>query len=185
MRIVAGSLRGRRIEAPESREIRPTSDRVRESLFDILVHGHPSLPEGAVVADIFCGTGALGLEALSRGAVHAVFLDSDRGALNLTRKNAEHVGVARQATFLMRDARQPGPPPKPVDLAFLDAPYKSDLAAPALAALIEAGWLKAGAVAAIELDKTEDLALPATFEIYDERRYGGTKLVFARVVETR
>jgi 16S rRNA (guanine966-N2)-methyltransferase len=185
MRIVAGRLRGRRIEAPESRDIRPTSDRVRESLFDILAHGDPSLPEGAVVADIFCGTGALGLEALSRGAAHAVFMDSDQGALNLARRNADHLGVTREATFLLRDARKPSPPPMPVDLAFLDAPYKSDLAAAALAALIKADWFHEGSVVVVELDKTEDLALPEGYEACDERRYGGTKLIFLRVTKTR
>lgn len=181
MRIVAGRLRGRRIEAPESREIRPTGDRVREALFDILSHGQPSLPEGAVVGDIFSGTGAVGLEALSRGAAHSLFLDSDRAALDLARRNAKQLGVTSQATFLLREARKPGPPPKPVDLMFLDAPYRSDLSAPALAVLIDAGWLRPGAVIVIELDKTEDLALPESCEAYDERRYGGTKLIFARL----
>jgi 16S rRNA (guanine966-N2)-methyltransferase len=181
MRIVAGKLRGRRVDTPDSRDIRPTGDRVREALFDILAHGRPSLPDGAVVADIFCGTGALGLEALSRGAAHSVFMDNDRAALNLARRNATQLGVANQATFLLRDARRPGPPPKPVDLLFLDAPYRSDLSAPVLAALVESGWPRPGAVIVIELEKTEDLVLPEGCEGYDERRYGGTKLVFARL----
>ena len=181
MRIVAGKLRGRRIIAPENRDIRPTSDRVRESLFDILAHRHDGLPEGALVADIFSGTGALGLEALSRGAAHVTFMDSDRSSLDLARKNTNQLGIAREASFLLRDARKPGPPSKPVDLMFLDAPYRSDLSAPALRALIEAGWCRPGALIVIELAKTEDIELPEGCEAVDTRVYGQTKLVFARV----
>ncbi len=183
MRIVAGKLRGRRIIAPENRDIRPTSDRVRESLFDILAHGRSPLPEGARVADIFCGTGALGLEALSRGAAHVIFMDNDRTALDLARRNASELGVTREATFLLRDARTPTTSPRPVDLMFLDAPYKSDLTAPALDALIKAGWCKPGATIVIELAKIEDIALPEGCDAFDERVYGQTKLVFARVID--
>jgi 16S rRNA (guanine966-N2)-methyltransferase len=180
MRIVAGRLRGRRIEAPEGHDVRPTSDRVREALFDILAHGATPLPDGAVVADIFCGTGALGLEAISRGAAHAVFMENDRTALDLARKNAAGLGVAGQTTFLARDARRPGPAPRPADLLFLDAPYQADLTGPALTALIEAGWCRDGAIIVLELAKTEDVALPASCEAYDRRVYGKTKLILAR-----
>ena len=180
MRIVAGKLRGRRIMAPENSDIRPTSDRVRESLFDILAHRHDGLPEDAIVADIFCGTGALGLEALSRSAAHVTFLDSDRNALDLARRNAIQLGVAPEANFLLRDARKPGPASKPADLMFLDAPYRSDLSAPALQALIEAGWCRPGALIVIELARTENIVLPEGCETVDTRVYGHTKLVFAR-----
>ena len=180
MRIVAGKLRGRKIEAPEGRDVRPTSDRVRESLFDILAHGETPLPDGATVADIFCGTGAFGLEALSRGAIHAIFMDNDRTVMSLARRNAAQLGVAGQATFLERDARHPGAAPRPVDLLFLDAPYRGDLTTPALAALIQAGWCKPGAIIVIELAKTEDVDLPAGCDAYDRRVYGKTKLIFAR-----
>ncbi len=179
MRIVAGKLRGRRILAPEGRDIRPTSDRVRESLFDILAHRY-DLPESATVADIFCGTGALGLEALSRGAAHVTFVDSDRAALDLARKNAAQLGVAREAAFQLRDARAPGPATRPADLIFLDAPYRSDLSAPSVLALLDAGWCRPGALIVIELAKTEDIDLPESCEAVDTRVYGHTKLVFAR-----
>jgi 16S rRNA (guanine966-N2)-methyltransferase len=180
MRIVAGKLRGRRIMAPENRDIRPTSDRVRESLFDILAHRYDGLPEDAIVADIFSGTGALGLEALSRGAAHVTFVDNDRTALDLARRNANELGVAREASFLLRDATKPGPSSRPVDLMFLDAPYRSDLSVPALQALIESGWCRPGALIVIELAKTEDIDLPEGCETVDTRVYGQTKLVFAR-----
>ncbi|HUC61519.1 MAG TPA: 16S rRNA (guanine(966)-N(2))-methyltransferase RsmD [Alphaproteobacteria bacterium] len=189
MRIVAGSHRGRAIEAPPGLEVRPTSDRVRESLFNILAHGKfaADVPlDGALVLDAFAGSGALGLEALSRGAAHAVFLDQALAALQGIERNVASLKEQARATLVQADALKPPLPskvrgdPAPRTLVVLDPPYRSGLAAPALAALAEAGWLAPGALAAIELEASEAFALPEGFTRADERRYGKTRIVFAR-----
>ena len=185
MRIVAGRHRGRRLAAPPGRGVRPTADRVREALFDVLAHnaygpGGDALPEGARVIDGFAGTGALGFEALSRGADHVTFIDNDAGALRCLRRNAATLDAADAVTILARDATRPGPADAACTLAFLDAPYRSGLAAPALGELASMGWLVGGALAVVELATEEDFAPPESFEIIDERRYGDTRIVFLR-----
>jgi 16S rRNA (guanine966-N2)-methyltransferase len=191
MRIIAGRLRGRVIEAPEDGSVRPTSDRVRENLFNLLAHGRIAAEgvsplDGAHLLDAFAGSGALGLEALSRGAAEAVFLDADLTALECLRRNVKKLGEEPRATLLQADALRPPRRdkvrgnPAPRTLLFLDPPYRSGLAGAALAALAEAGWLEAGALAAIELDQADKFALPAGFAPADERRYGRTRLMFAR-----
>ena len=191
MRIVAGKHRGRAISAPADPLVRPTSDRVRENLFNILSHGrlaaaHEPILEGAAVLDAFAGSGALGLEALSRGAAEAVFLDEDAKALACIRGNAEALGELAHATLVKADARAPPKRdkvrghPGPRSLLFLDPPYRSGQGAEALAALASAGWLAAGALAVLELAAREDLALPPGFALLDERRYGHTRLLFLR-----
>jgi 16S rRNA (guanine966-N2)-methyltransferase len=181
MRIVAGRYRGRRLEPPIGRAIRPTSDRIREAIFDILAHRlFAGRFDGAQVLDAFAGTGAMGLEALSRGAAHATFLDTDAAAVKLVERNARHVGEDAGVLVLRRDATKPGPAPRPHDLAFLDPPYRSGLALTALAALAEARWLAAGALVAIELASDETPTPPAGFTAVDQRRYGGTTMHFWR-----
>ena len=185
MRIVGGRHRGRRLLAPEGRDVRPTSDRTRESLFNILSHSDwgpdgASPLEGAVVLDAFCGTGALGLEALSRGAVRAAFLDSRRPSLELARRNAEAVGEAAACLFVQADATRPPAARLAATLAFLDPPYGQDLVPPALCALDRAGWLAPGAVAVVELAAADPFGPPAGFAALDERRYGETKVVVLR-----
>src|SRR5579875_2780310 len=191
MRIVAGRHRGRAITAPADDSVRPTSDRVRESLFNILAHGRLAAADGrppleeARVLDAFSGSGALGLEALSRGAAHVVFLDRDLSALECARRNVTALGETARATLVQGDATRPPPPenvrghPAPRSLAFLDPPYRSGLAAPAAA-----GWLAEGALLVVELDQAESLAIPAGFMLADERRYGRTKIVFLRWTAT-
>ena len=184
MRVVAGRHRGRRLAAPPGRATRPTPDRVREALFDVLAHnafgpGAEALPRGAAVVDAFAGSGALGLEALSRGAAHATFLEIDDVALEVNRANAAALGELDRVTILARDATRPGPAPAPCALAFLDPPYSSGLAAPALTALAAEGWLSPGAVCVVEFSTREDIALPTGFAALDERRYGITRIVFA------
>ena len=186
MRIVGGAWRGRRLAAPAGHGVRPTSDRAREALFNILENG-PAFAErdiaGAVVVDAFAGTGALGLEALSRGAALALFLETDSGALATLRQNLDSLGARERARAYPLDATQPGRAPEPCDLAFLDPPYGADLAGPALAALATGGWLKPGAVAVVELAKRDAFTPPDGFEPVDERVYGAARLVFLRFAE--
>ncbi len=185
MRIVAGRHRGRPLQSPEGAAVRPTSDRARESLFNILEHGKLatgglSPVRGAVVLDAFCGTGALGLEALSRGAASAIFLDSDTAALRLARANAQNLGETEHSRFLQSDVRKPPRAPAPCTLVFLDPPYGEDLATPALAALADGGWFAPAAIAVVETGLRDTISAPPGFEAVDERRYGKAKLTFLR-----
>lgn len=185
MKITAGLWRGRALRAPAGPDIRPTSARVRESVFNILIHGCAGARiEGAAVLDVFAGAGAMGLEALSRGAARAVFIDKNPAALGAVRRNAGALGCAGAVETCRLDAARPGPPPAkaraPFDLAFLDAPYGEGLTGPALAALAARGWLAPGAVCAAETGARETLAPPPGFEMLDERRFGAAKAVFLR-----
>ena len=199
MRIVAGRHRGRKLEVPAGLRVRPTADRAREALFNILEHGGwtqgggaggraggraggGSPLAGARVLDAFAGSGALGLEALSRGAAHASFMDSGRAALETIRRNAEALGEGRESVSLVRgDATDPPGTAVPVSIAFLDPPYDDGLAMPALTALAAAGWLAAGALAIVELPAREDAPEPpAGFAVLDDRTYGAARVVFLR-----
>jgi 16S rRNA (guanine966-N2)-methyltransferase len=182
MRIVAGRHRGRRLAAPEGRDTRPTSDRVREAVFNILQHGLTWRGlDGAHVADLFCGTGALGLEALSRGAAHAILVDTAAEALAATRRNVEALDETAGVTILRNDATKRMPRPRqPVDLAFLDPPYGTDAAGPALEALRDGGWLAEDAICVVELAEASLFSAPAGFQIVDERRWGDTRVFFLR-----
>jgi 16S rRNA (guanine966-N2)-methyltransferase len=183
MRIVGGKHRGRKIAAPPGVDVRPTSDRAREALFNILIHGHLAadgtspLP-GARVLDAFAGSGALGLEALSRGAAHALFIDSDAKACTAIRANAKALGETVNVTVIPGDATKPPPPPgAPCSIVFLDPPYGRDLAAPALAALAARGWIADGAVCVVELAINDGITLPPGFTLIDDRRYGKARLL--------
>jgi 16S rRNA (guanine966-N2)-methyltransferase len=185
LKIIGGKHRGRSIATPEGQTTRPTSNRAREALFNILVHANwtndgTSPLIDARVLDAFAGSGALGIEALSRGAVHVTFLDSDPAAVTLIGENLRKVGETATAKVIRADATRPPPSREACDLVFLDPPYRSGLANPALTALAEAGWLKPGAVATVELGHAEDLLPPARFETVDERRYGAAKIVILR-----
>ncbi len=185
MRIVAGRHRGRPLLSPDDQRVRPTSDRARESLFNILEHGKFSVGglsplRGAIVLDAFCGTGALGLEALSRGADAATFMDNNTAALRLAQANAKALGETARARFVDSDVCRPPRPNAPCNVAFLDPPYGEALAVPALAALAEAGWLAPGAIAIVEIALGDDIAPPPGFAPADERRYGKAKLTFLR-----
>jgi 16S rRNA (guanine966-N2)-methyltransferase len=183
LRIVAGRHRGRRLASPPDRTIRPTSDKARQAIFNILAHG-PWLPdgiEGRDVLDAFAGTGAMGLEALSRGAGHVVFLERDPDACRLIRKNLAALGEEPRGTVIQGDATRPGRRvAAPAVLAFLDPPYGEGLAAPALAALAKAGWLARAAIVVVETGAKEDPSPPIGFERLDERRYGSAKVAFLR-----
>ena len=185
IRIIGGKHRGRGIETPQGQTTRPTSNRARESLFNILAHASwrddgTSPLVGARVLDAFAGSGALGLEALSRGAAHATFLDNDATAIKLIGENVRKLGEAAAAKVVRADATRPPPSREGCDLAFLDPPYRSDMAGSALVALTGNGWLNPEAIVTVELAATEDLAVPAGFEAIDERRYGAAKIVILR-----
>ena len=180
MRIVGGRLRGRLLEAPASRAIRPTSERLRESIFDILVHRHAGVVEGARVVDLFAGSGALGIEALSRGAKSALFVDNGPEARALLRANVEVFALGGVTRIWRADATLLGKAPAgaPFTLAFLDPPYDKGLAGPALAGLVEGGWLATGALVVVEESAEAEIGAPTVLRIVDERVYGETKVVF-------
>jgi 16S rRNA (guanine966-N2)-methyltransferase len=173
VRIVGGRHRGRRLEAPAGDAVRPTSDRARQALFDVLAHAAwaPAL-EGARVLDAFCGTGALGIEALSRGAAHAHFLDSARASLDATRRNLAALGEEAAATVIRADATRPPPAPGPCTLAFLDPPYGKGLGGRAVPALAAAGWFAPGAVIVLEDRAGEPPPDVPGFEPLDRRVWG-------------
>ncbi|MBK8907914.1 MAG: 16S rRNA (guanine(966)-N(2))-methyltransferase RsmD [Rhodospirillales bacterium] len=184
MRIIGGRHRGRAIRAAGSGGVRPTADRVRQALFNILEHG-PEWPalDGAAVVDVFAGTGAFGLEALSRGAAHATFIDSNADALLAIRRNAASMGEARAITDLRLDATRLPPPRSavaPSVVAFLDPPYESGLALPALQGLSTRGWLADDAVAIVEVGAREPFQPPLHHIVVDERVYGAARLIFVR-----
>jgi 16S rRNA (guanine966-N2)-methyltransferase len=180
VRIVGGRLRGRLLQAPASRAIRPTSERLRESIFDILIHRHAGLVEGARVVDLFAGSGALGIEALSRGAKFALFVDNGPEARALLRANVEVFALGGVTRIWRADATLLGKAPAgpPFTLAFLDPPYEKGLAGPALAGLVEGGWLASGALVVVEESAEAEIVAPTALRIVDERDYGETKVVF-------
>lgn len=185
MRIVGGKHRGRRLLAPSGRDVRPTSDRTRESLFNILAHSgwgpdDESPIEGATVLDAFCGTGALGLEALSRGAARAVFLDKARSSLDIARRNADELREAGNCRFVTGDATRPPPAPEAAGLVFLDPPYAQDLAPKALEGLARAGWMSSGALCVVEIAATDSFTAPPAFETLEERGYSQARVIFLR-----
>jgi len=183
MRIIAGKHRHRVLIAPEGRSVRPTSDRAREAVFDILAHGRFSEQDAcldAMVLDAFAGTGAFGLEALSRGARHVVFIEKDRAARAALQTNIAALGESQHAVIVNGDATRPPRASGACSLAFLDPPYGEDLAAPALKALAQSGWLADNALVVVEIAAKEDLEMPGTFELRDERRYGAAKFLFLR-----
>jgi 16S rRNA (guanine966-N2)-methyltransferase len=180
VRIVGGRLKGRLLQAPSSRAIRPTSERLREAIFDILTHRHAGFVEGARVVDIFAGSGALGIEALSRGAKSALFVDNGAEARALLRANVEAFALGGVTRIWRADATLLGRAPAgpPFTLAFLDPPYDKGLAGPALAGLIEGRWLAPGALVVVEDSAKAEIGAPAALRVVDERVYGETRVVF-------
>jgi 16S rRNA (guanine966-N2)-methyltransferase len=164
--------------------VRPTSERAREALFNILAHGALAAEgrplAGKRVLDAFAGSGAFGLEALSRGAAEAAFIERDAAALAVLRRNVAALGEEGRTRIYCADATRPPPACQPCAVVFLDPPYRSGLAAPALAALAAAGWLEPGAVAVVEVAARGAFAAPAEFHLFDERLYGAARLIFLR-----
>ena len=183
MRIVGGTLRGSRLAAPATDRLRPTSDRTRESVFNILVHGIDGFDiEGARVLDLFAGTGALGCEALSRGARFSLFVDDHAESRALIRRNVEALALTGVSRVYRRDATRLGPAERmgTFGLVFADPPYGKGLADLALAAARVGGWLDAGAVVVVEESAEAAFGAPEGFEEIDRRRYGDTQVVFLR-----
>lgn len=182
LRIVAGRHRGRRLAAPDGLATRPTAERVRQALFDMLWHapwaGREAV-EGARVLDAFAGTGALGLEALSRGAARAVFIEPDRAALTALRANIATLAEQDRARVIPGDATRPPPADAPCSLVFLDPPYGKALVPRSLAALADAGWIAPGALVVAEIGKAEALDLPG-FTPLAERAHGAARLAVLR-----
>ena len=181
MRIIGGRLKGRSLRAPTSRDIRPTADRSRETLFNILAHAHGDPVPGARVIDLFAGTGALGLEALSRGAAHVLFVENGAEARALIRENVESLGVAGLCRIFRRDATKLGDvAAEPFGLAFLDPPYGKGLASAALVSWRDGGWMLPGALCVVEETGAIDLQVPDDFDEVDRRSIGDTQLVLLR-----
>jgi 16S rRNA (guanine966-N2)-methyltransferase len=182
VRIVGGAFRGRVLLSPEGRVTRPTADRVREALFNILTGGDDL--DGITVLDVFAGTGALGFEALSRGASQVTFIENDPAALQVIGGNIKTLGVADRAAVLRLDATKPPKAQKPFDLAMFDAPYRSGLAGVAILALDRMGWLAKDPTITVEVAAAEPFKAPGKdFEITDERKYGAARVVFVRRVD--
>jgi 16S rRNA (guanine966-N2)-methyltransferase len=181
MRIVGGRLKGRALKSPRSDAIRPTSDRLRETVFNILAHSYGNPIAGAHVIDLFAGTGAMAIEALSRGAAFALLVDQGAQACRIIRANFAALDLNGAARILRCDARKLGAAPEggSFRLAFLDPPYGKGLVPPTLEALRDGGWLGRGALVVIEERAAAEVALPDGFNLRESRRFGVTQVVFA------
>lgn len=182
MRIVGGRLRSRPIAGPKGEGVRPTSDRLREALFNILAHSYGDPVQGARVLDLFAGTGGLGVEALSRGASFALFVDRGVEARALVRANIEALGLGGVARIFRRDATQLGPvhPLTPFSLVFLDPPYGKGLAEKTLTSARDGGWLKPGALIVVEEAADAGFVAPEGYAELERRKYDDTEFVFMR-----
>ncbi|GJE25329.1 16S rRNA (guanine(966)-N(2))-methyltransferase RsmD [Methylobacterium organophilum] len=182
MRIVGGRLGGRRLAGPRTDAIRPTTDRMREALFNVLAHAYDDVVEGARVLDLFAGTGAFSFEALSRGAEYALLVDEGSEARAIIRSNIEALGLEGATRLFRRDATKLGPagPAGPFDLLFCDPPYNRDLAPKALASAASGGWLGAGALVLVEEAAAVQVAPPPGFTALERRDYGDSAVTFLR-----
>ncbi|MGA7072389.1 16S rRNA (guanine(966)-N(2))-methyltransferase RsmD [Bradyrhizobium sp.] len=185
MRVVGGRLKGRNLASPSSRDIRPTADRLREAIFNILIHAYDDPIEEARVLDLFAGTGALGIEAISRGAKFALFVDNGAEARALMRDNVEALGLGGVTKVYRRDATNLGPahPMEPFSLVFIDPPYAKGLADQALISLRDGGWLTPNALLVVEEAKTAGFKGLEGFSELERRAYDDTEFVFLRAGE--
>ncbi len=183
MRIVGGKLKGRSLNTPRSDATRPTSDRVREAVFNILNHAIEDFTiENALVLDLFAGTGALGLEALSRDAKFSLFVEQSADARALIRRNVEDLGLVGAVKIFRRDATNLGDIKRfdPFSLIFLDPPYGYGIGEKALLSAHRGGWIAEGAICVLEEKKSAEIDIPDGFEILDERIYGDTQIKFLK-----
>jgi len=182
MRVVGGRLRSRPLAGPKSEAVRPTADRLREALFNILVHSYGDPVTGARILDLFAGTGALGIEAISRGAAYALFVDEGVEARALLRDNVEALGLGGVTRIFRRDATKLGPahPLEPFSLVFLDPPYGKGLAEKALMSAREGGWLQPEALIVVEEAAEAAFKAPDGFAELERRQYDDTEFVFLR-----
>ena len=179
MRVVGGKLRSRPLAGPKSDAVRPTTDRLREALFNILTHAYADPVTGARVLDLFAGTGALGIEAISRGAAYALFVDQGVEARALLRDNVEALGLGGVTRIFRRDATKLGPshPLEPFSLVFIDPPYGKGLAEKALLSAREGGWITRGALIVVEEAAAVAFKVPEGFSELERRRYDDTELI--------
>ena len=181
MRIVGGKYRGDKITGPNNQNIRPTSDRARESLFNILTHRKfGGLPEGKAVLDVFAGTGALGFEALSRGASEVYFIEQSKLVSKIIKTTACALQEFGNIKLLIEDATQLGKAVHSFDLILMDAPYMSGQSELSLRALSEGGWLRKDCICCIEIGKQETFQAGNKFEMLDQRNYGAAKFIILR-----
>lgn len=186
MRIVGGKFKGRKLVAPDGQDTRPTSDRARESIFNILEHqswGRKALRDGRVL-DAFSGTGALGLEAFSRGAAHVTFMDNDEKAMRCLMQNAKDMGDRHCLVPVRVDVTQPPQASEPCSLVFMDAPYSAGVSETALSALIDKGWMNAGTLCVVEVAKKSKWQSPSSFNELDRRKYGTAEVCFLTLGDT-
>ena len=177
-RIIAGKYRGRRLEVPAGKAVRPTSSRMRERVFSILEHGrYPDMAD-ARVADLFAGSGALGLEALSRGAASVTFVEKSPASVACLRTNIRALGADKNATLLQTSARNLPAAQAPYTFVFMDPPYGKGLVEPTLEGLVSAGWVATNSVIICELESDSPLSHPTTLEIVDDRTQGKQRTVF-------
>lgn len=187
MRIVGGRHRGRPIDAPDGLTVRPTADRTRESMFNILCQGKLAAEEGnplidAQVLDAFAGTGALGLEALSRGAAKVTFLENLAASLTACRANVKSLGEEANGEIIKADVLRPPSAREACSIILMDPPYNQDLPRPAILALNAAGWIAPNAIVIVELMAQESFEAPEGFQELDNRKYGKARLIFLRKV---
>jgi len=183
MRIVGGKYRGKKIIAPSHHGTRPTSDRTRETIFNILLH-NPAFAQGVLidkaVLDVFAGTGALGFEALSRGAKSITFIENDRAALTILYDNVKAFGLPRTCVLEQDATHLRSGPVTPCDLIFLDPPYHQGLLSPTLSNLYAQGWIAEAAVVVIEIEKNEAFILPSFLSLLTERISGAARVLFCK-----
>lgn len=184
MRVVGGVHKGRRLKGPKGSKTRPTSDKTREAIFNILANEGSSFLQGAAALDLFAGSGAMGFEAISRGAARVTFVESDPAALRAIGENAELLGATKQVTRLKVDALKLPRAIEVADLVFVDPPYRRGLVAPALLGAVDKGWIGANTVLVIELAADDQAALPNGFVARLERTYGRTRVVLAKLAVT-
>ncbi len=182
MRITGGKLGGRKLSTPKGRDIRPTTDKIRLAVFNML--NSRGMVNGAVVLDAFCGTGALGLEAISHGAKSSIFIDKDIKSLNLAKENSDNLGVFNECIFIKKDSTKIHKKPDNIEkasLLFFDPPYKKGLVLPAIDSLKNSGWISEDAFAVIEVEKEADISIECKDikDISVEKLYGDIKIIIA------
>lgn len=180
MRVIAGSFRGRKLASPEGRGTRPTSDRLRESLFNILTHRLEAGFEGIDVADIFAGTGALGIEAISRGAKSAIFVEKHAGRDSAIYKNIQSLGLEKVSKLLSINASNLPKRNSGLDLILMDPPYSEGLADIALKSIVDNGWCNEGSIVVVEAHINDEIEIPIELHELDNRAYGKTKIMILK-----
>lgn len=176
-RIIAGEFRGRRLQVPAGRDVRPTTDRMRERLFSMLMHPRYGELEGACVADLFAGTGALGLEALSRGATTVTFVEKSRGSLDCLQENIKALRASGRCKIVRTSATGLPNTDEAFDFVFIDPPYRKGLLRPALDSLVAQGWVDGKTTLICELAADEPIDLPPEFIIVDDRSQGQQRIL--------